>query len=84
VPIDTHFEDGGDLVETGRNGPTVVVIGDSFTRGYWQDYIGLHAGRYIWLHHEQCGFAVSVVESYDPAIVVLAPAERQMFCWGAK
>jgi alginate O-acetyltransferase complex protein AlgJ len=84
VPIDTHFEDGGDLVETGRDGPTVVVIGDSFTRGYWQDYFSLHAGRYIWLHHEQCGFVVSVVESYNPAIVVLAPVERQMFCWGAK
>lgn len=84
VPIATQFEDGGDLVETGRDGPTVVVIGDSFTRGYWQDYFGLHAGRYVWVHHEQCGFVDSVIDSYNPAIVVLAPAERQMFCWGAK
>jgi len=65
-PIDTRFESGGDFVETGRNGPTVLVIGDSFTRGFWQDYFALHAGKYIWMHHELCGFAVSVVERYAP------------------
>jgi alginate O-acetyltransferase complex protein AlgJ len=81
-PIDTQFESGGDFVETGRAGPTVLVIGDSFTRGFWQDYFGLHAGKYIWMHHELCGFAVSVVEREAPDIVVLAPAERQMFCFG--
>lgn len=84
TPIDTQFEDGGDLVESSHDGPTVVVIGDSFTRGYWQDYFGLRAGRYVWIHHEQCGFMDSVVDSFDPAIVVLAPVERQMFCWGSK
>jgi len=81
-PIDTQFESGGDFVETGRNGPTVVVIGDSFTRGFWQDYFGLHAGKYVWMHHELCSFAVSVVEREAPDIVILAPAERRMFCFG--
>ena len=81
-PIDTQFESGGDLVETGRAGPTVIVIGDSFTRGFWQDYFALHAGKYVWMHHELCGFAMSVVERERPDIVVLAPAERQMFCFG--
>jgi len=46
MPVATQFEEGGDLIETGRDGPAVVVIGDSFTRGYWQDYFALHAGRY--------------------------------------
>jgi hypothetical protein len=78
--IETQFEEGGDLVETGRSGPTVVVIGDSFTRGFWQDYFALHVGRYVWIHHELCGFAMSVVEAYQPAFVILAPVERQMFC----
>jgi hypothetical protein len=81
-PIDTQFESGGDLIETGRDGPTVLVIGDSFTRGFWQDYFGLHAGRYVWMHHELCGFASSVIERYSPDIVILAPVERQMFCFG--
>jgi alginate O-acetyltransferase complex protein AlgJ len=80
--IDTQFESGGDLIETGRAGPTVLVIGDSFTRGFWQDYFSLHAGKYIWMHHELCGFAMSVVESHAPDVVILAPAERQMFCFG--
>lgn len=80
--FDTQFESGGDMIETGRTGPTVMVIGDSFTRGFWQDYFSLHAGKYIWMHHELCSFAVSVVESQAPDIVILAPAERQMFCFG--
>ena len=81
IQIPTQFESGGDLVETG-SGPTVLVIGDSFTRGFWQDYFALHAGRYVWIHHEQCGFMLSVVESYKPDTVILAPTERQMFCTG--
>jgi hypothetical protein len=80
--IDTQFESGGDLVEAPRDGPTVVVIGDSFTQGFWQDYFSLHARRYVWIHHEQCGFVVALVESFDPQIVILAPTERQMFCAG--
>jgi hypothetical protein len=80
--IATQFESGGDLVETGRAGPTVVVIGDSFTRGFWQDYFALHAGRYVWMHHELCGFKLSVLDEYAPALVILAPVERQMFCAG--
>lgn len=80
--IDTQFESGGDLIETGRSGPTVLVIGDSFTRGFWQDYFSLHAGKYAWMHHELCGFAISVVERTAPDIVILSPAERQMFCFG--
>jgi hypothetical protein len=60
----------------------VFVIGDSFTRGFWQDYFGLHAGKYIWMHHELCGFAMSVVEREAPDVVILAPVERQMFCFG--
>jgi alginate O-acetyltransferase complex protein AlgJ len=79
-PIDTHFESGGDLVEVDRGGATVVVIGDSFTQGLWQDYFSLHARRYVWIHHEQCGFVVPLVEAYDPQIVILAPTELEMFC----
>jgi hypothetical protein len=80
VPIDTQFESGGDLVETGRNGLAVTVIGDSFTRGFWQDYFALHVARYVWMHHEQCEFKLSVLDGQAPQLVILAPVERQMFC----
>jgi hypothetical protein len=81
LSIDTQFESGGDLIDTGRAGPTVLVIGDSFTRVFWQDNFSLDAGKYVWMHHELC-FGISVVERYSPDIVILAPAERQMFCFG--
>ena len=79
-PFETQFESGGDLIEAGRDGASVLVIGDSFTRGFWQDYFALHVKRYVWMHHEQCGFKQSVVEAAKPDIVILAPTERQMFC----
>jgi len=79
-PFETQFESGGDLVETGREGGSVLVIGDSFTRGFWQDYFALHVKHYVWMHHEQCGFKQSVVDAAKADIVILAPTERQMFC----
>ena len=79
-PFATQFEEGGDLIETGRDGPTILVLGDSFTRGFWQEYFALHAKRYVWMHHEQCAFKERVVEETKPDIVILAPVERQMFC----
>lgn len=82
TPIETQFESGGDLVETGRTGPTVVVVGDSFTRAFWQDYFALRAGRYVWMHHEQCAFKLSVIDAYAPQLVILAPVERQTLCGG--
>ena len=81
-PLETQFESGGDLIETDRTGASVVVIGDSFTRIFWQDYFAVHVARYAWMHHEQCGFMISVVEAQAPDIVILAPTERQMFCTG--
>jgi alginate O-acetyltransferase complex protein AlgJ len=78
--IDTHFADGGNLTETGRVGPTVLVIGDSFTRDLWRDYFALHASRYLWIHHENCRFARDVFDRYQPDVVILAPTERDMFC----
>jgi hypothetical protein len=79
--IDTQRKSGGELTATGRAGPTVLILGDSFTQHYWTDYFALHAGRYVWMHHEHCGFMPEVVDTYHPDIVILAPTERLMFCW---
>lgn len=78
--LDTHFESGGYLIETERSGPAVLVIGDSFTQSFWQDYFALHARRYLWIHHEQCRFARDIFDRYKPDVVILAPTERLMFC----
>jgi hypothetical protein len=71
----------GNLSTAGRAGPTVVVVGDSFTEHFWTDYFTLHAGRYVWFHHEQCGLDPARIEAQHPDIVILAPTERLMFCW---
>jgi alginate O-acetyltransferase complex protein AlgJ len=73
-------ESSGDLTETGRKGPTVFVIGDSFTRHLWRDFFGLHAARYVWIYHEHCHFSREVLDRYSPDIVILAPLERYMIC----
>jgi alginate O-acetyltransferase complex protein AlgJ len=80
--IDTQQrETGGAVTETSRAGPTVLVLGDSFTEHFWTDYFGLHVGRFVWMHHELCGFLPSVLAAQHPHVVVLAPTERFMFCW---
>ena len=80
--IDTQQrETGGSATATGRDGPTVVILGDSFTEHYWRDYFALHVGRYVWIHHELCGFKPAIVDAFKPDAVILAPTERFMFCW---
>jgi alginate O-acetyltransferase complex protein AlgJ len=80
--IDTQQrETGGSVTNTRRPGPTVVILGDSFTEHYWRDYFALHVARYVWIHHELCGFRPEIVDAFKPDIVVLAPTERFMFCW---
>jgi hypothetical protein len=79
--VDTQRQSGGEVTETGRAGPTVLILGDSFTQHDWTDYFSLHAGRYVWMHHEFCGYVPSVIEAFHPDIVILAPTERLMFCW---
>lgn len=83
--IDTRqAETSGNLTLTGRDGPSVVILGDSFTETSWRPYLALHAGRIAWIHHEMCGFHPDVVEAQKPDIVILAPTERFMFCWNSK
>ncbi len=78
--VETQFESGGKLIETDRSGPAVLVLGDSFTQDFWDPYFSLHVSRYIWMHHEHCRFARSVIQAQAPRIVILAPTERLMFC----
>jgi alginate O-acetyltransferase complex protein AlgJ len=80
--IDTHQrETGGSVTQTGRQGPTVVILGDSFTEHYWRRYFALHVARYVWIHHELCGFVPEIADAFKPDAVILAPTERFMFCW---
>ncbi|KAB7740851.1 hypothetical protein F2P47_07350 [Parvibaculum sedimenti] len=66
--------------EGNAGGPTVMVIGDSFTRYYFREFLMLKASRLIWTHHDQCAFDWALVERYKPDLLILAPTERYGLC----
>ena len=64
----------------GRDGPTIVVIGDSFTRTLIPPLALAHAGVVAWLHHDECGFDFRLVARLRPAQVWYMPTERLLAC----
>ena len=71
----------GDFIETSdRAGPTILILGNSFTGGYLPPMILQHAHRVIWMDHKSCGFDWSEVEKYRPDEVWWMPDERFLVC----
>ena len=68
------------VVTTGKPGPTIMVIGDSFTAGYFPLMLSQHVGRAIWVHHHQCGFDWKLIDRLRPDEVWWAPTERFLVC----
>lgn len=75
TPKPTPFVLAGD-----RPGPTVLVIGDSFTRGFFPPFVLAHAGRLAWIHHEGCTLDWRWVEEVDADEVWWMPTERILLC----
>ena len=73
--------DSLNYVENSPNpGPTIMVIGDSFTMDLFAPMLLQHAGRVIWLHHEYCGFDWKWIDKLRPDEVWWAPVERFLVC----
>jgi alginate O-acetyltransferase complex protein AlgJ len=71
----------GDFTETSEKaGPTILILGDSFTGGYLPAMILQHAHRVIWVDHKSCAFNWSEVEKYQPDEVWWMPNERFLVC----
>ena len=68
------------VITTGKPGPTVMVIGDSFTASYFPLMLSQHVGRAIWVHHHQCGFDWKLIDRFRPDEVWWAPTERFLVC----
>ncbi len=68
------------VVTTGKSGPTILVIGDSFTAGPFPVMLSQHVGRAIWIHHHQCGFDWELIDEFRPDEVWWAPTERFLVC----
>jgi alginate O-acetyltransferase complex protein AlgJ len=63
-----------------RPGPTIMVIGDSFTVGYFPLFLSPHVGRAVWLHHNYCGFDWAWIDKIQPDEVWWTPVERLLVC----
>jgi alginate O-acetyltransferase complex protein AlgJ len=68
------------VLTSGRAGPTIMVIGDSFTASYFPPMLAQHAGRAIWLNHRDCGFDWNWIDKLKPDEVWWAPTERFLIC----
>ena len=68
------------VLTTGKSGPTILVIGDSFTASYFPAMLAQNVGRAIWIHHHQCGFDWKLIDTFQPDEVWWAPTERFLDC----
>jgi alginate O-acetyltransferase complex protein AlgJ len=67
-------------IVSGRPGPTIMVIGDSFTVGYFPLFLSQHVGRAVWFHHNYCGFDWAWIDKIRPDEVWWTPVERLLVC----
>ena len=65
---------------SGRPGPTIMIIGDSFTAVYFAHMLLQHAGRVVWIDHQHCGFDWKVIDRFHPDEVWWMPNERFLIC----
>ena len=68
------------VIVTGRPGPTIMVIGDSFTVAYFPIFLSQHVGRAVWFHHNYCGFDWASIDRIKPDEVWWMPVERYLVC----
>ncbi len=70
-----------DYVSTSdKPGPTIMVIGDSFTGGLFDRLMLAHAGRFVWLEHHRCAFDWKAIDRFHPDEVWWMPTERFLLC----
>jgi hypothetical protein len=70
-----------DYVETSdRPGPTILILGDSFTFAYFAPMLLQHVGRVVWLNHRLCRFDWNAIDTFHPDEVWWMPNERFLVC----
>src|SRR5271169_4733635 len=71
----------GDYVQSsGRPGPTIMIIGDSFTAADFAHLLLQRAGRVVWLYHDHCAFDWKAIDQFRPDEVWWMPNERFLIC----
>jgi alginate O-acetyltransferase complex protein AlgJ len=70
-----------DYVATSEEpGPTIMLIGDSFTGGLFDRLLLPHAGRLVWLENRRCEFDWKAIDRFRPDEVWWMPNERFLIC----
>ncbi len=67
-------------IDTGRPGPMVLIIGDSFTESFFPPLLAEHAGRVDWIHFQHCAFDWGAIGRFRPDEVWWMPTERSLYC----
>ncbi len=71
----------GTYLETvDRPGPTIMIIGNSFTQGFFARMLLQHAARVVWVYHRFCGFDWKWIDQFRPDEVWWMPTERSILC----
>ena len=65
---------------SGRPGPTVMIIGNSFTTIDFAHMLLQHVGRVVWIDHQHCRFDRKVIDRFHPDEVWWMPNERFLIC----
>jgi uncharacterized protein (DUF2249 family) len=83
MPIAGFDRPAGDsphMIDTGRSGETVMIIGDSYAEHYTALYMAQFAGRVAWVHHQKCKFDWRIIDAVKPDRVLIMPVDRFAFC----
>lgn len=72
------------LIDTGKPGPTVLIVGDSFTVYAMPPYFAPFVGKLAWVHEDRCTFDWRVMARVKPDYVLFLPAAREAICGGAR
>ena len=65
---------------SGKPGPTIMIIGDSFTAGHFAAHAAAHVGRVVWIDHQHCRFDRKAIDRFHPDEVWWMPNERFLIC----
>ena len=68
------------FVSTRTTGPSVLVIGDSFTVSYFPRMLAYNAARAAWMANLGCTFDWALIVELHPDEVWFMPTERFMLC----
>ncbi len=68
------------VLATGKPGPTILILGNSFTEAVFPPMLSQHAGRVVWLHYRHCAFDWRLIDAFRPDEVWWMPTERGLYC----